>query len=108
MISLLFAFSPYIVGLFSYIDMDWNVTFFAVWFLAAVIKGNDLLISFTGFLLSFTKITGFAFYVFFLFAYMIIDVYINKIKIFFKQFMIGGHGKKFFMAVSSFMFYGFV
>ena len=35
--------------------------FFAVWFLAAVIKGNDLLISFTGFLLSFTKITGFAF-----------------------------------------------
>ena len=31
MISLLFAFSPYIVGLFSYIDMDWNVTFFAVW-----------------------------------------------------------------------------
>ena len=74
MISLLFAFSPYIVGLFSYIDMDWNVTFFAVWFLAAVIKGNDLLISFTGFLLSFTKITGFAFYVFFLFAYMIIDV----------------------------------
>ena len=28
MISLLFAFSPYIVGLFSYIDMDWNVTFF--------------------------------------------------------------------------------
>ena len=50
MISLLFAFSPYIVGLFSYIDMDWNVTFFAVWFLAAVIKGNDLLISFTGFL----------------------------------------------------------
>lgn len=61
MISLLFAFSPYIVGLFSYIDMDWNVTFFAVWFLAAVIKGNDLLISFTGFLLSFTKITGFAF-----------------------------------------------
>ena len=79
MISLLFAFSPYIVGLFSYIDMDWNVTFFAVWFLAAVIKGNDLLISFTGFLLSFTKITGFAFYVFFLFAYMIIDVSI-KIK----------------------------
>ena len=64
MISLLFAFSPYIVGLFSYIDMDWNVTFFAVWFLAAVIKGNDLLISFTGFLMSFTKITGFAFYVF--------------------------------------------
>lgn len=61
MISLLFAFSPYIVGLFSYIDMDWNVTFFAVWFLAAVIKGNDLLISFTGFLMSFTKITGFAF-----------------------------------------------
>ena len=98
MISLLFAFSPYIVGLFSYIDMDWNVTFFAVWFLAAVIKGNDLLISFTGFLLSFTKITGFAFYVFFLFAYMIIDVYINKNKkSFFKQFMNWWSWKKVFL-----------
>ena len=98
MISLLFAFSPYIVGLFSYIDMDWNVTFFAVWFLAAVIKGNDLLISFTGFLLSFTKITGFAFYVFFLFAYMITDVYINKNKkSFFKQFMNWWSWKKVFL-----------
>ena len=98
MISLLFAFSPYIVGLFSYIDMDWNVTFFAVWFLAAVIKGNDLLISFTGFLMSFTKITGFAFYVFFLFAYMIIDVYINKNKkSFFKQFMNWWSWKKVFL-----------
>ncbi|MBU5477025.1 hypothetical protein KQI72_09910 [Eubacterium sp. MSJ-21] len=80
MVSLLFAFSPYIVGLFSYIDMDWNVAFFAVWFLAAVIRENDFLISFTGFLLSFTKITGFAFYVFFLFSYMIVDVYTNKNK----------------------------
>lgn len=80
MVSLLFAFSPYIVGLFSYIDMDWNVAFFAVWFLAAVIKENDILISFTGFLLSFTKITGFAFYVFFLFSYMILDVHSNKDK----------------------------
>ena len=79
MISLLFAFSPYIVGLFSYIDMDWNVTFFAVWFLAAVIKGNDLLISFTGFLLSFTKITGFAFYVFFLFFYLFYILYVTII-----------------------------
>ena len=56
------------------------------------------MISFTGFLMSFTKITGFAFYVFFLFAYMIIDVYINKNKkSFFKQFMNWWSWKKVFL-----------
>lgn len=71
-----FAFSPYIMGLFTYIDMDWQVTFFVIWLLAAVLAENDYLISFMGFILCFTKITGFAFYSTFLTFY----IWINWIK----------------------------
>lgn len=70
----MFVFSPYIIGLFTYLDMDWHVAFFSIWLVAAVIAENDYLIAFSGFLLSFTKITGFAFYVFFLLVYAAVNI----------------------------------
>lgn len=69
-----FVFSPYIIGLFTYLDMDWHIAFFIIWLVAATIAGNDYLIAFLGFLLSFTKITGFAFYVFFLLTYALVEI----------------------------------
>lgn len=57
-----FAFSPYIVGLFSYFDMDWNVACYIVWLLYALACKNDKDTVIAGLLLAFTKITGVAFY----------------------------------------------
>lgn len=62
----IFMFFPYSMGLFTYLCMDWHLTFFAVWLIYAVKKKNNLLICFCGYLLSFTKITGMVFYVIFL------------------------------------------
>lgn len=73
-----FAFSPYIIGLFSYLDMDWHIAFFSIWLVAATIAENDYLIAFSGFLLSFTKITGLAFYVFFLLIYALVKIASEK------------------------------
>ena len=75
---LIFAFSPYIIGLFSYLDMDWHIAFFSIWLVAAIYIENDYLISFIGCLLSFTKITGFAFYVFFLSIFSLMHIIKGK------------------------------
>lgn len=60
---IIFVFSPYALGLFTHLSMDWHLPFFTIWLLCAIKKKNNLLISFCGFLLSFTKITGAVFYV---------------------------------------------
>ena len=57
-----FVFSPYIIGLFSYFDMDWNVACYVVWLLYALANKNDKDTVIAGLLLAFTKITGVAFY----------------------------------------------
>ena len=55
--------------------MDWHLAFFAVWLLCGIYKKDNLLIAFSGYLLSFTKITGFVFYVFVLLAYGLFEIY---------------------------------
>ena len=73
-------FAPYGIGLFTYLCMDWHTPFFLVWLICAYLKKNDLLISFCGFLLAFNKISGLAFYVFFLISMALIEVIRDKDK----------------------------
>lgn len=73
----IFIFSPYVLGLFTYFCMDWHLVFFSVWLLCSVKKKNNYLISFCGFLLAFTKITGLVFYVFLLLAVGLFEIFEN-------------------------------
>lgn len=73
-----FMFSPYVLGLFTYLCMDWHLIFFMVWLLCSVKKKNNLMISFCGFLLAFTKITGLVFYVFLLFMQGLFEMFENN------------------------------
>lgn len=75
---LCFFFFPYAMGLFTYLCMDYQLPLFAVWFMCGLAKKDDKLISFSGFLLSFTKITGFVFYVLALFFYFCIEIIFNQ------------------------------
>lgn len=76
----IFIFCPYGLGLFTYFNMDWQITYFAVWLLYCVKEKNNLLISFCGYLLAFTKITGLIFYVFVLITVGIYELYLNQNK----------------------------
>lgn len=76
--SAIFILCPYGIGLFTYFCMDWHITFFAVWLLYFVEHRNNLLISFCGYLLCFTKITGFIFYVFILLSVGLIELHEDK------------------------------
>lgn len=58
----IFMASPYALGMFTYLCMDWHLPFFCVWLLCCIRKKNDYLICFVGYLLAFTKITGIVFY----------------------------------------------
>lgn len=69
-----FFFFPYAMGLFTYLCMDYHLPLFAIWLMYGLSKKNNKLVAFSGFLLSFTKITGFVFYVLVLFAYVSVDV----------------------------------
>lgn len=71
-------FSPYGLGVFNYLCMDWHIPFFLIWLIAAYMKKNDVMISFCGFLLAFTKITGLAFYVLFLIVITILELRQSK------------------------------
>ncbi len=64
----IFAFLPYSLGLFTYFSMEWHITYFSIWLIYSVKKKNNILISFCGYLLAFTKITGAVFYAVFLFT----------------------------------------
>ena len=70
----IFMFSPYVLGLYTYMCMDWQLAFFTIWLLCAIKKNNNIMISFCGFLLAFTKITGIIVYVIILFAYVVIEI----------------------------------
>lgn len=65
---LLFVACPYQLGMFTYLCYDNYLSYYAVWLMYAYKKRNDLLISFIGFLMTFSKITGLAFYCLFLIA----------------------------------------
>ena len=74
-LSTLFLFlCPYELGLFSYLNMDTHLALFAVWLIYYKLKKNDVMISFVGFLISFTKITGMCLYVFYLAMCALIDI----------------------------------
>ncbi len=73
-----FFFFPYAVGLFTYFCMDYQLPLFAIWLVYGIVKENDILISFCGFLLSFTKITGFVFYVIVIAGYVVLNIVGNK------------------------------
>ena len=75
---IIFVFSPYMIGLFTYLCMDWHLAFFSVWLLCSIQKKNNILISFCGFLLAFTKITGLIFYVFVLLIMFVLEIYQDK------------------------------
>lgn len=70
----LMIFSPYIIGLFSYFDMDWNVACYAIWLIYALMKKDDLGVAVAGFLLALTKVTGIVFYCILLMVAIIMEV----------------------------------
>lgn len=65
---------PYEIGMFTYFSTDFQLAFFAIWLMYAVYEKNDLLILFSGFLLTFTKDTGGFFYVIFLILFVTIEI----------------------------------
>lgn len=66
--SAILIFCPYQLGMFTYLSYDTYLAYFAVWLLYSYLKKNNLMISFCGFLLFFSKISGGVFYVVFLIA----------------------------------------
>ena len=64
--SLAIILCPYQLGLFTYLSMDPHAALFAVWLLYAYLNNSAIMVSFCGYLLSFNKISGMVFYVFFL------------------------------------------
>ncbi|MDD6328380.1 MAG: hypothetical protein PUA62_08035 [Lachnospiraceae bacterium] len=76
--SLVLFLFPYEVGMITYLNMDTHLAFFAVWLIYFKLKDNDYMISFCGFLLAFTKITGVFFYVAFLVISAAYDVLFGK------------------------------
>lgn len=60
---LVFTFSPYILGLFTYFTFEWHLAHYVVWLTYAIAKRDNLMISFCGLLLALTKATGIAFYI---------------------------------------------
>lgn len=64
--SAMLLLCPYQLGLFTHLNYDSHLVYYAVWLLYAYKRKNMLLVSFCGFLLSFTKVTGFGFYAVFL------------------------------------------
>ena len=59
---------PYQLGMFTHLCFDNYLTYYAIWLLYAYRKKNNVLIAFVGFLMTFTKVTGLAFYAGFLIA----------------------------------------
>lgn len=75
--SVLLILCPYQLGMFTYLCLDTHLVYYAIWLLYSYKKDNNLMISFCGFLLCFTKITGMLFYVFFLMTCAIIELYME-------------------------------
>ena len=87
-LSTIFLFlCPYELGLFSYLNMDTHLALFAVWLIYYKYRKNDVMVSCVGFLISFTKITGMCFYVFYLAIYALIEIVEKKEKNIFLKFV---------------------
>lgn len=75
-LSTLFLFlCPYELGLFSYLNMDSHLALFVVWLIYYKLQDDDVMISFCGFLLAFTKITGMCFYGVYLLTNALHEIY---------------------------------
>ena len=61
-----FAFMPYSFNLVTYFSPDFYLELYLVWLMYAYKKDNQLMVSFIGFLLCFTKDTGAFVYGFFM------------------------------------------
>lgn len=92
-----FIFSPYALGLFTYLCMDWHLAFFAIWLIYSVKKKNHVLVAFCGYLLSFTKITGLVFYAFFLLAVAVLEIIDDRNNPFFQRIRNWWNIKKVFL-----------
>lgn len=57
---------PYQLGMLSHFCLDAHLTYYIVWLMYCYKHKNDMMISFCGFLLCFTKVTGAVFYVAFM------------------------------------------
>ena len=86
-----FVVFPYELGMFTYFSTDFQLAFLSIWLIYSVYEKNDLLISFSGFMLSFTKDTGAIFYVVFLVSFVIVDLVtkngIKRIVLLFMEWM---------------------
>lgn len=72
--SAMLLLCPYQLGMFTHLCYDTHLTYYAVWLLYAYKRKNNLLIAFCGFLLAFTKLTGFGFYAVFLITAALYEV----------------------------------
>lgn len=79
-----FAFSPYSFNLITYICPDFYLELYVIWLMYAYKKENNLMVSFIGFLLCFTKTSGAFIYALFALSMYITDSVIkyrkNKLK----------------------------
>lgn len=75
---MIFILCPYSLSFFTYFCMDWHIVYFSVWLLYGIKEKNNILISFCGYLLAFTKITGIVFYAFILMCVCLFELYQDK------------------------------
>ncbi|WP_428379061.1 hypothetical protein [Olsenella sp. Marseille-QA0557] len=80
LISLVFIFSPYITGLFSYFTAEWHLAIFTIWLVYFIMKNDLAGTVFAGLLLTFTKITGTVFYAGMIFGIVVYRVLQRKMK----------------------------
>lgn len=76
-----FAFMPFMAGMFAYFNPDYFIIFFFVWVVFSVIKGYPILTSFCGFLLLFSKEPGAILYIVFIGIYLLSQLLIGQQKI---------------------------
>lgn len=81
---IVFAFSPYSFNLITYICPDFYLELYFIWLLYAYKKDNQLMVSFLGFLLCFTKTAGALMYAVFVFSAYVISNIIKYKKTSFK------------------------
>ena len=102
---LCFVFAPYMLGNFTYLSMDSHLCFFTIWFIYAVLKKNNIMTAFCGYLLAFTKITGLFFYVVFLIVYAFCEVVNRSEQNFIKKvFAWWEWGKVFWWVLPAFLY----
>lgn len=72
--SLILLLCPFQLGMFTYLCFDTHCVYYLIWMIYSYKRKNDLMVSFCGFLLFFSKLSGGVFYTIFLIVATVYEV----------------------------------